>query len=124
MATATDPVAFVTRTESFGRNVAVHLSTKGNSMMRVRLLTLSTVFATAVVACTSISTKPEKGGPMNVDQIKQALVGDWTSIAPEVRPSAAKNPDWTLKPFYLKRDFKYLADDRFQLNIVNSAEPY
>jgi len=61
---------------------------------------------------------------MNVDQIKQALVGDWTSIAPEVRPSAAKNPDWTLKPFYLKRDFKYLADDRFQLNIVNSAEPY
>ena len=74
-------------------------SQKRNSMMRVRLLTLATVFATAVVACTSISTKPEKGGPMNVDQIKQALVGDWTSIAPEVRPSAAKNRAGTLKPF-------------------------
>jgi len=61
---------------------------------------------------------------MNVDQIKQALVGNWISIAPEVRPSAAKNPDGTLKPFYLKRDFKYLADDRFQLAIVNSADPH
>ena len=60
---------------------------------------------------------------MNVEQIKEALVGDWVSIAPEVRPSASKNPDGTLKPFYLKREFKYLAGDRFELNIVNSADP-
>ena len=95
--------------------------------MRMRLLTLVVLLSTALVACTSISSSPtklEKGERMNVDQIKQALVGDWTSIAPEVRPSPAKNPDGTLKPFYLKRDFKYLADDRFQLNIVNSADPY
>jgi hypothetical protein len=61
---------------------------------------------------------------MNANQVKQALVGDWISVAPEIRPSAAKNPDGTLKPFYLKRDFKYLADDRFQLSIVSSADPY
>jgi len=60
---------------------------------------------------------------MNAQQIKQALVGNWVSIAPEVRPSAGKNPDGTLKPFYLKREFKYLAGDRFELNIVNSADP-
>jgi len=90
----------------------------------MRLLTLVPFLATALVACTSISTKPEKEERMNVDRIKQALVGDWTSIAPEVRPSAAKNPDGTLKPFYLKRDFKYLAGDQFQLTIVNSADPY
>jgi len=60
---------------------------------------------------------------MNVEQIKEALVGDWVSIAPEVRPSASKNPDGTLKPFYLKREFKYLAGDRFALHIVNSADP-
>ena len=50
---------------------------------------------------------------MNVEQIKEALVGDWVSIAPEVRPSANKNPDGTLKPFYLKREFMYRAGDRF-----------
>jgi hypothetical protein len=29
---------------------------------------------------------------MNVEQIKQVLVGAWASIAPEIRPSAAKEP--------------------------------
>lgn len=65
---------------------------------------------------------------MNVEQIKEALVGDWQSIAPEIRPSASKNADGTPKPFYLKREFKYLAfkylaGNRFELNIVNSADP-
>jgi len=60
---------------------------------------------------------------MNVDQIKLALVGDWVSIAPEIRPSASKNADGTLKPFYLRRNFKYLAGDRFELSVVNSADP-
>ncbi|HTD04854.1 hypothetical protein [Undibacterium sp.] len=61
---------------------------------------------------------------MNLDQTKQALVGEWSSLAPEIRPSAARNPDGTLKPFYLKRDFKYEAGDRFELTVVNSADPY
>src|ERR1700712_4921142 len=60
---------------------------------------------------------------MELDRIKQALVGDWASIAPEIRPSANKNPDGTLKPFYLRRAFKYAAGDRFELDIVNSADP-
>ena len=60
---------------------------------------------------------------MNIDQTKQALLGRWVSIAPELRPSAAKNPDGTLKPFYLTRDFTYAAGDRFALTIVNSVDP-
>lgn len=59
---------------------------------------------------------------MNIDQIRQSLIGDWVSIAPEIRPSAGKNADGTLKPFYLKRAFKYLDGDRFELSIVNSAD--
>ena len=61
---------------------------------------------------------------MNLDQTKQALVGEWSSLTPEIRPSAIKNPDGTLKPFYLTRDFKYEAGDRFELAIVNFADPY
>lgn len=60
---------------------------------------------------------------MNVEQTKTALAGQWASIAPEVRPSAARNADGTPKPFYLKRDFTYFAGDRFELTIVNSADP-
>jgi hypothetical protein len=58
----------------------------------------------------------------DVKKIKEALLGNWESIAPEIRPS--KNPDGSLKPFYLKRAFKYLPSDRFELDVVNSADPY
>jgi hypothetical protein len=83
------------------------------------------VLALTLAACAS-TTGPRPGKPegqtvMNVEQVKEALVGDWVSIAPEVRPS--KNPDGTLKPFYLKREFKYMAGDSFALNVVNSADP-
>ena len=57
----------------------------------------------------------------DVPKIKQAMLGSWESIAPEVRPS--KNPDGSLKPFYLKRSFKYQPSDRFELDVVNSADP-
>ena len=57
----------------------------------------------------------------DVAKIKQAMLGNWESIAPEIRPS--KNPDGSLKPFYLKRAFKYLPSDRFELDVVNSADP-
>jgi hypothetical protein len=60
----------------------------------------------------------------DVTKIKQAMLGNWESVAPEVRPSAAKNADGSLKPFYLKRAFKYLPSDRFELEIINSADPY
>ena len=60
---------------------------------------------------------------MTLDETKRQLVGDWVSLAPEVRPSAARNADGTPKAFYLQRSFTYLAGDRFELTIVNSADP-
>jgi hypothetical protein len=71
----------------------------------------------------SPSNQPRASG-MDKDtaKIKEAMLGNWESIAPEVRPS--KNADGSLKPFYLKRTFKYLPSDRFELEIVNFADPY
>lgn len=57
----------------------------------------------------------------DVQTIKEAMLGNWESIATEVRPS--KNPDGSLKPFYLKRAFKYGPSDRFELEVINSADP-
>jgi hypothetical protein len=62
------------------------------------------------------------GMETDVAKIKQAMLGNWESIAPEIRPN--KTPDGSLKPFYLKRAFKYLPSDRFELEVVNSADPY
>jgi len=60
----------------------------------------------------------------DIAKIKEGMLGNWGSIASEVRPSANKNADGSLKPFYLKRTFKYLTSDRFELEILNSADPY
>jgi len=39
-------------------------------------------------------------------------------------PERTKNPDGGLRPFYLTRNFKYLGNDRFELTIINTADPY
>ena len=74
-------------------------------------------------AAQSPSNQPRASG-METDtaKIKEAMLGNWESIASEVRPS--KNADGSLKPFYLKRAFKYLSSDRFELEVVNSADAY
>ncbi|XZF14559.1 hypothetical protein ACTHGU_00330 [Chitinophagaceae bacterium MMS25-I14] len=61
---------------------------------------------------------------MTLTEVKAAALGTWASIAPEVRPSAFKNPDGSLKPFYLARTFTSLPDDGFVLEIINFADPY
>src|SRR5580693_8740108 len=61
---------------------------------------------------------------MTIEQIKHSMHGEWISIAPEIRPSIAKNADGSMKPFYLRRDFTYLPEDKFQLDVINSADAY
>jgi hypothetical protein len=87
------------------------------------LLLVMTGFGGA--AAQSPSNQPRASGmEVDVATIKEAMLGNWESIAPEVRPSASKNADGSLKPFYLKRAFKYQPSDRFELEIVNSADAY
>src|SRR5258706_12745191 len=93
--------------------------------IRASLLFLLAIGGFGGAAAQSPNNQP-RASVMEADvmKVKEAMLGDWESIAPEVRPSASKNPDGSLKPFYLKRAFKYLPSDRFELEIVNSADPY
>jgi hypothetical protein len=93
--------------------------------MRASLLLLLVMTGFGGATAQSSSNRPEASGmEADVTKIKEAMLGNWESIAAEVRPSASKNPDGSLKPFYLKRAFKYQPSDRFELEIVNSADPY
>src|ERR1700692_1129347 len=91
--------------------------------IRASLLFLLVMGAFGGTAAQSPSNQP-KASVMETDvaKIKEAMLGNWESIAPEIRPS--KNPDGSLKPFYLKRAFKYQPSDRFELDVANSADPY
>lgn len=92
--------------------------------VRASLLLLVVMTGFGGAAAQSPGNQPKASG-METDlaTVKEAMLGNWESIAPEVRPSAAKNPDGSLKPFYLKRAFRYQSSDRFELEIVNSADP-
>jgi len=94
--------------------------------IKASLLFLLVMPGIGEAAAQSTTTQPKASAMEEADvtKIKQAMLGNWESIAPEVRPSAAKNADGSLKPFYLKRAFKYLPSDRFELEVVNSADPY
>lgn len=61
---------------------------------------------------------------MTLDETKQSIQGSWISIAPELRPSIIKNADGSMKSFYLTRAFKYSTDDKFELEVINLADPY
>src|SRR2546430_13728331 len=93
--------------------------------IKASLLFLLVMTGCGGAAAQSPSNQPRSSGmEADVAKVKEAMLGNWESIAPEVRPSASKNTDGSLKPFYLKRAFKYLPSDRFELEIVNSADPY
>jgi hypothetical protein len=72
----------------------------------------------------SLAATTLKTQAMTLDDLNTQLLGDWTSLAVELRPSAQKNADGSLKPFHLRRDFRYLAGDRFELTIHNFADPF
>lgn len=61
---------------------------------------------------------------MTLQETKNAIIGNWESIAPEIRPSAFKNEDGTLKPFYLSRKFSALPNDKFELEILNFTDAF
>ena len=61
---------------------------------------------------------------MTAEQIKKSIEGQWVSIAPEVRPGITRNTDGSAQPFYLTRTFTCSAGDKFQLDIIDSADAY
>jgi hypothetical protein len=90
--------------------------------IQASLLFLLLTTAPGGAAAQSQSDQPRATGMEDVATVKQAMLGSWESIAPEIRPS--KNPDGSMKPFFLRRAFKYLPADRFELDVVNSADAY
>jgi hypothetical protein len=93
--------------------------------MRLAIAAGLLILSSVVGVAASLSPASAAGAAeTDVAHIKEAMVGEWESVAPEVRPSPTKNADGTLKPFYLKRAFKYSPPDRFELEITNSVDPY
>src|SRR5258706_12747427 len=97
------------------------MSMRMNPPQPRKLLACTLVGLTLVTGC--VSTSPARQGtPMSLEQTKQDLVGEWVSLAPEIRPSATKNPDGGMRPFYITRNFKLLGNDIYEMTFFNTPE--
>jgi hypothetical protein len=97
--------------------------------MYKKILSIAKVLFLTIGIITNASAQNQKEKSQNkkimtVEQIKQSIQGKWASIAPEIRPSIIKNADGSMKPFCLSRVFEYSAGDKFELEIINSADAY
>jgi hypothetical protein len=97
-------------------------------MFNKKIVTAIMVFLIIGVVISALAqdekAKSQKQKSMTTEQVKKLSVGEWVSIAPEVRPSISKNADGSMKPFYLTRTFTYSADGKFTLQMINSADVY
>ncbi|HSZ72709.1 MAG TPA: hypothetical protein VK750_08525 [Cytophagaceae bacterium] len=90
---------------------------------RIKILVLLTTCMVNNMAMAQLKNN-QKEKIMTPEQVKQRTIGKWESITPEVRPSNFKNPDGTLKPFYLSRKFTSLVGDQFELIVTSFADPH
>src|SRR6266576_3115915 len=90
-----------------GQRIDPYWSVRMCKGIRASLLFLLVMTGFGGAAAQSPSNQPRSSGmEADVARVKEAMLGNWESIAPEVRPSASKNADGSLKPFYLRRAFK------------------
>ena len=83
--------------------------------MKNTLLTSAAIFALSL---------PSMAMDNSLEGLKSRIVGNWVSIACELRPQQdANNPDASPSTTYLKRDFTYDADGGFEASITVFADP-
>ncbi len=62
--------------------------------------------------------------PRTLEQVKNYTLGEWQSIAMELRPTEDRTGNGKIEPTYLKRNFKYLPNDKFIGTITLFSDNY
>ena len=68
-----------------------------------------------------VAATPAFAQDTSLEALQDRIVGTWTSIACELRPTA--DPEGGVSPTYLTRDFTYDAEDGFSATITVFADP-
>ena len=75
-------------------------------------------------AALGLLTAPAAAFDTSLEGLQNRIVGSWTSIACELRPTQnTQDPGLAPTPTYLTRDFTYDADGGFSASITVYADP-
>ena len=62
--------------------------------------------------------------PITLEEVRAYAQGEWTSISVELRPTEDRTGSGKIEPTFLKRNFKYLAGDKFVGTITLFGDNY
>lgn len=90
---------------------------------------MAVLFTLAISIITNAQSKTvnnQKSKQMTtIAEIKQFIQGgEWTSLSVELRPFEDRLGTGKIQPFYVKRIFKYLPNDKFEGTIISFADPF
>ncbi|MEO1382504.1 MAG: hypothetical protein AAFV78_04625 [Bacteroidota bacterium] len=69
-------------------------------------------------------TQPKMMDPKTLAEVKQYAIGEWQSLSVELRPTEDRTGSGVIQPTYLKRNFKYLSEEKFVGTITLFADNY
>ncbi|MEO0638830.1 MAG: hypothetical protein AAFY70_03845 [Bacteroidota bacterium] len=69
-------------------------------------------------------TEPKMMDPKTLAEVKQYAIGEWQSLSVELRPTEDRTGSGVIQPTYLKRNFKYLSEEKFVGTITLFADNY
>lgn len=62
--------------------------------------------------------------PIALEEVREYALGEWESLSIELRPTEDRTGSGTINPTFLKRNFKYLEDDKFVGTITMYGDNY
>lgn len=75
-------------------------------------------------SCNPLKVMKSIENPTKLKEIKKYSLGEWQSISVELRPTEDRTGSGKIEPTYLKRNFKYLPNDKFIGTITLFADNY
>lgn len=69
-------------------------------------------------------TEVRMENPKTLEEVKQYALGEWQSLSVELRPTEDRTGSGKIEPTYLRRNFKYLANDKFIGTITLYGDNY
>ena len=91
----------------------------------VSKIAFSVILLTFITSCNSTKNINKiMENPTTLEQVKNYALGEWQSISVELRPTEDRTGSGKIEPTYLKRNFKYLPNDKFVGTITLFGDNY
>lgn len=95
-----------------------------NDLNKIGFMVILLIIISSCNSSLIAQTNKEMENPKTLEQVKKYALGEWQSITVELRPTEDRTGSGKIEPTYLKRNFKYLPNDKFVGTITLFGDNY